>query len=82
MEQFKKLLSKRRTKLKEIDVSGAAADPVNKARKYQFGGNELAIEIYYITLKISLSPGNKSGDGFNFCLQKSIFRWGPSLRSF
>ena len=30
---FKKLLSKRRTKLKEVDVSGAAAGPVNKARK-------------------------------------------------
>ena len=30
---FEKLLSKRRTKLKEVDVSGAAAGPVNKARK-------------------------------------------------
>ena len=30
---FKKLFSKRRTKLKEVDVSGAAAGPVNKARK-------------------------------------------------
>ena len=30
---FKKLLSKRLTKLKEIDVSGAATGPVNKARK-------------------------------------------------
>ena len=27
------MLSKQRTKLKEVDVSGAAADPVNKARK-------------------------------------------------
>ena len=27
------MLSKRRTKLKEVDVSGAAAGPVNKARK-------------------------------------------------
>ena len=30
---LKKLLSKRRTKLKEVDVSGASAAPVNKARK-------------------------------------------------
>ena len=30
---FKKLLSKRRTKLKELDVSGAAAGTVNKARQ-------------------------------------------------
>ena len=30
---IKKFLSKRRTKLKEVDVSGAAAGPVNKARK-------------------------------------------------
>ena len=30
---FKKLLSKRRTKLKEVDVSGAAAGSVNKALK-------------------------------------------------
>ena len=30
---LKKFLSKRRTKLKEVDVSGAAAGPVNKARK-------------------------------------------------
>ena len=28
---FKKLESKRRTKLKEVDVSGAAAGPVNKS---------------------------------------------------
>ena len=28
---------------------------------------------------MSLSPGNKSGDSFNFCLQKSIARWEPSL---
>ena len=27
------MLSKQRTKLKEVDVSGAAAGPVNKARK-------------------------------------------------
>ena len=30
---FKKLLSKRRTKLKELDVSGAAAGTVNKAQQ-------------------------------------------------
>ena len=30
---FKKLHSKRRTKLKEVDVYGAAAGPVNKAQK-------------------------------------------------
>ena len=30
---FKKLLSKRCTKLKEVDVSGAAVGPVSKARK-------------------------------------------------
>ena len=30
---LKSLLSKRRTKLKEADVSGAAAGPVNEARK-------------------------------------------------
>ena len=30
---LKKLLSKRRTKLREVDVSGAAAGPVMKARK-------------------------------------------------
>ena len=30
---IKKFLSKRRTKLKEVDVSGAAAGLVNKARK-------------------------------------------------
>ena len=30
---FKKLLSKQRTKLKEVDVSGGAAGPVSKARK-------------------------------------------------
>ena len=30
---LKKLLSKRRVKLKELDVSGASAGPVNKARK-------------------------------------------------
>ena len=32
-QNLKKLLSKRRCKLKEVDVSGASADPVNKARK-------------------------------------------------
>ena len=36
---FKKLLSKRRTKLKEVDVSGAAAGLVNKARKALEGLN-------------------------------------------
>ena len=30
---FKKLESKRRTKVKEVDISGAAAGPVNKAQK-------------------------------------------------
>ena len=30
---FKNLLSKRRTKLKTVDISGAAASPVNKTRK-------------------------------------------------
>ena len=30
---FKKMLSKWRTKLKEVDVSGTAAGPVNKTRK-------------------------------------------------
>ena len=30
---FKEMLSKRRAKLKEVDVSGAADGPVNKARK-------------------------------------------------
>ena len=30
---LKSLLSKRRTKLKEVDVSGAAAGPVNEAQK-------------------------------------------------
>ena len=33
-----------------------------------------------IALKMSLSPGNKNGDSFNFYLQKSISRWEPSLR--
>ena len=32
-QNLKKLLSKRRCKLKEVDVSGASAGPVNKARK-------------------------------------------------
>ena len=32
-QNLKKLLSKRRCKLKEVDVSGVSADPVNKARK-------------------------------------------------
>ena len=32
-QNLKKLLSKRRRKLKEVDVSGASADLVNKARK-------------------------------------------------
>ena len=36
---FKKLLSKRRAKLKEVDVSGAAAGLVNKARKALEGLN-------------------------------------------
>ena len=29
---------------------------------------------------MSLSPGNKSDDSFNFYLQKSIARWEPNLR--
>ena len=33
-----------------------------------------------IALKMSLSPGNKSGDSFNFYLQKSIAQWEPSLK--
>ena len=33
MGKLEKLLSKRRTKLRELDVSGAAAGPVMKARK-------------------------------------------------
>ena len=33
-----------------------------------------------LALKMLLLPGNKSGDSFNFYLQKSIDRWEPSLR--
>ena len=29
---------------------------------------------------MSLSPGNKSGDSFNFHLQNSIARWEPSFK--
>ena len=29
---------------------------------------------------MSLSPGNKSGDSFNFYLLKSVARWEPILR--
>ena len=32
-QNLKKLFSKRRCKLKEVDVSGASAGPVNKAQK-------------------------------------------------
>ena len=32
-QNLKKLLSKRRCKLKEVDVSGASAGPINKTRK-------------------------------------------------
>ena len=32
-----------------------------------------------IALGVLLSPGDKGGGGFNFCLQRSIARWGPSL---
>ena len=35
-----------------------------------------------IALKMSLSPGNKSGDSFNFYLQKSIARWEPSFNRY
>ena len=34
------------------------------------------------TLKMSLSPGNQSGDSFNFHLQKRIARWEPSLSTY
>ena len=47
--------------------------------------SELAIELYWaiqnIALKMSLSPGYKCGDSFNFHLQKSIARWESRLRS-
>ena len=35
-----------------------------------------------IALKMSLSSGNKSGDSFNFYLQKSIARWKPSFNRY
>ena len=35
-----------------------------------------------IALKMSLSPRNKSGNSFNFYLQKSIAQWEPSLNVF
>ena len=41
-QNLKKLLSKRRCKLKEVDVSGASAGPVNKAR-------EVLEELNYLT---------------------------------
>ena len=65
-QNLKKLLSKRRCKLKEVDVSGASAGPVNKARKAleelnylsghnltllsQFSVNGSATEIYRVIL--------------------------------
>ena len=50
---FKKLLSKRRTKLKEVDISGTAAGPVNKAQK-------ALEELNYITWLVPFVKGRKT----------------------
>ena len=52
-QNLKKLLSKRRCKLMEVDVSGASAGPVNKARKVLEELNYLSWlfpELYYHSL--------------------------------
>ena len=62
---FKKLLCKRRTKLKEVDVSGAASGPVNKARKALEELNYLSWLFPFVkvrTTKSNLSFANKRGE--------------------
>ena len=50
---FKKLLSKRRTKLKEVDISGTTAGPVNKAQK-------ALEELNYISWLVPFVKGRKT----------------------
>ena len=45
-------------------------------------GQKFTWRLKNIALKMLLLPGNKSGDSFNFCLQKCIVRWEPSLTNF
>ena len=52
---LKKLLSKRRTKLKEVDVSGASAAPVNKARKSLEELNYLSWLFPYVKVRATKS---------------------------
>ena len=62
---FKKLLSKRRTKLKEVDVSGAAAGPVNKARKALEELNYLSWLFPFVKVcktKLNLSLAKERGE--------------------
>ena len=62
---FKKLLSKRRTKLKEVNVSGAAAGPVNKARKALEELNYLSWLFPFVKVrktKLNLSLAKEGGE--------------------
>ena len=62
---FKKLLSKRRTKLKEVNVSGAAAGPVNKARKALEELNYLSWLFPFVKVcktKLNLSLAKERGE--------------------
>ena len=78
-QNLKKLLSKRRCKLKEVDISGH-----NLTLLSQFSVNGLATEIYRVILnyrpKLIIVTKSKSWRQFNFCHQKTIARWEASLR--
>ena len=52
---LKKLLSKRRAKLKEVDVSGATAGPVNKARNALEELNSLSWLFPFVTVRSTKS---------------------------
>ena len=64
-DNFKKLLFKRRTKLKEVDVSSAAVGLVNKAQKAPEELNHLSWLILFVKVrktKSNLSLAKKGGD--------------------
>ena len=57
-QNLKKLLSKRRCKLKEVDVSGASASPVNKARKALEELNYLSCLFPFVKVRTTKSGHN------------------------
>ena len=85
------LLHRRRTKANDARSSERSLHAISLFSS-NFGNNISLVRMSWkwtfigryknIALKMWLSPGNKSGDSFDFYLQKSIARWEPSLIDF